>query len=92
MTSATGPARSQERADYKHEFDDGDHAALLERLRRIKGRAAVSGYQSDLYDQALADWRRIDDRQKGLTAGGLGAKRTESVYINYTAPQLILPF
>lgn len=66
--------RPQSGASYGHEFGEGDHAAPLERLRGIKGRAAVSGYRSDLYDQALADWRRVDDRAKGLTAGDLGAK------------------
>lgn len=42
--------RPQSGASYGHEFGDAAQVALLKRLREIKGRAAVSGYRSKLYD------------------------------------------
>lgn len=42
--------RPQSGASYGHEFSAGAHALLLARLKGIKGRAAVSGYRSELYD------------------------------------------
>lgn len=50
--------------DPKHSYDaemtDDDHHVLLARLRQCAGMAAVSGYRTALYDEALADWRRVE--------------------------------
>lgn len=41
---------------YGYEMSDADHRSLAATLGRIKGRAAVSGYHSALYDELYADW------------------------------------
>ena len=44
---------------YGYEMDDAEHAELAEALGRIRGRAVVSGYRTDLYDRLFADWKRV---------------------------------
>lgn len=64
--------------DYTHELDRGGHARLLERLRTLTGMVALSGYASDLYDEALHDWRRVE-----TAAIADGARpRTEVLWLN----------
>lgn len=46
--------------DYAHELTDDDHRALLVFLKTLKGKVVLSGYPSAIYDDALADWRRIE--------------------------------
>lgn len=41
---------------YGYEMSDEDHRALAAALGRIKGRAAVSGYRSTLYDELYSGW------------------------------------
>lgn len=70
------------RVRYAHEFDtEKDHAGLLEVLRGLKVPVLLSGYRSALYDQRLADWRRIDYRI--MTHGG---PRVESLWCNFPEP------
>lgn len=45
---------------YRHEMTDEDHVALLELLVELRGMIVLSGYRSDLYDEALAGWRRLE--------------------------------
>lgn len=63
---------------YTHELDEAGHVALLERLRTLAGMAVVSGYRSELYDNALTDWRRVEI---DAHADG-GVDRTEVVWMN----------
>jgi len=68
---------------YRHEMDEADHVALLERLRTIRGMAVVSGYPSALYDEALAGWLRVE-----TAALADGAKpRTEVLWISPRAAE-----
>lgn len=64
--------------DYAHELSDGDHADLLKFLRRLQGMVVLSGYASELYDDALSDWRRV---QTDALADG-ARKRVEVLWIN----------
>lgn len=64
--------------DYAHELTDDDHADLLAFLRGLAGMVVLSGYPSNLYDDALADWRRIE---RAALADG-AAKRIEVIWIN----------
>ncbi|MGE0232685.1 MAG: DNA adenine methylase [Flavobacteriaceae bacterium] len=64
--------------DYAHELTDGDHSELLVFLRGLAGMVILSGYPSALYDDALADWRRVE--RDALADGA--AKRTEVLWIN----------
>jgi DNA adenine methylase len=45
---------------YGHEMSDNDHIELSESLHRIKGRAVLSGYSSNLYDKIYSDWNKVD--------------------------------
>jgi DNA adenine methylase len=54
---------------------------LLETLRSIKGKAAVSGYRCDLYDTLLKDWRRIEAPVK--TCHSVKGLRAEVLWVNY---------
>ena len=76
--------------EYEHmEYSDDDHRALAELLSSIEGRAAVSGYRSDLYEEILPrsrGWRAIDDKDKGI-AGAVGRGRSgrqvETLWVNW---------
>ena len=45
---------------YRCELTQAQHVALLERLLAIQGMAVVAGYPSELYDDMLTGWRRIE--------------------------------
>jgi DNA adenine methylase len=63
---------------YKFEMDLTSHARLLEVLRQLSGMVVLSGYAHALYDQQLADWRRVE-----IAALADGARpRTEVLWIN----------
>lgn len=44
---------------YPLELSDADHRELADTLRRIKGMAIVSGYESPLYDELYAGWKKV---------------------------------
>jgi len=64
---------------YRHEMTDDDHAELLVFLRTLRGRVVLSGYPHPIYDDALADWRRIE---RQALADGARA-RTEVLWLNF---------
>ena len=66
---------------YGHEMTDGDHKELAKVLIGIKGKAAVSGYRSDLYDTIFKGWKRIDSPIKQTHS--IKKPRQESIWINY---------
>lgn len=46
--------------DYRHELTDEDHRRLAEMLHGLKGAVVLSGYDSDIYRDLYADWRRVE--------------------------------
>lgn len=44
---------------YQHNLSDDQHIELLDLLCQLKGMVAVSGKPSDLYDEHLPGWRKI---------------------------------
>jgi DNA adenine methylase len=64
--------------DYAHELTGEQHEQLLEALLRLRGVVVLSGYASDLYDDVLAGWHRI--QRKALADGA--RERTEVLWIN----------
>lgn len=66
-------------ADYAHEMTADQHASLLGFLRTLQGKVVVSGYPSDLYDNALQGWRRV--HRKALADGARA--RTEVLWMNW---------
>jgi DNA adenine methylase len=66
---------------YRHEMTDARHAELLALLCGIKGRAMVAGYASELYDDMLSGWQRLERRHYAGT--GTGAQpRMEILWIS----------
>lgn len=63
---------------YRHELSEADHVRLLDLLCELRGMVVLSGYPSQLYDDALTDWRRIE-----VPALADGARpRTEVLWLN----------
>ena len=71
---------------YVYEMSNEDHVELIELLRSVRGLVVLSGYRSDLYDDVLSDWIRLDDLEKTMTGGsrsGTTTLRRESVWCNF---------
>lgn len=66
---------------YWFEMGNTQHRELLSVILTLPCPVAVSGYASELYDDALADWRRITFT--GVTRGG---PATEVLWMNYPTP------
>jgi DNA adenine methylase len=66
---------------YAFEMNDREHAELAERLHKIKGRAAVSGYSCRLYDKIFKDWNRIEAPMK--LCHSTKKARQECLWVNY---------
>ena len=62
-------------------MSDADHEALAAVLRRIEGRALVSGCAGPLDDRLHAGWRRTDAPAR--TAHSVKAPRTETAWSDY---------
>ncbi|WP_157014878.1 DNA adenine methylase [Mesorhizobium xinjiangense] len=63
---------------YRHELSRDDHADLLSFLCGLEGMVALSGYPDPLYDDTLADWRRVE-----VKAFADGAReRVEVLWLN----------
>lgn len=69
-------------AAYGNEMSDWDHVQLGETLRRIKGRAVVSGYRTRLYDDLYQGWERVDAPKKICNSSK--GFRQESLWMNFT--------
>jgi DNA adenine methylase len=66
---------------YRHELEDDDHAELLAVLAELQGMVILSGYASELYEGALAGWRRFETQSRA-SAGRGTVLRTEVVWLN----------
>jgi DNA adenine methylase len=67
--------------DYAHEMTVEEHEALLDALRDMSGMVVLSGYPSEMYDDALNDWKRVE--RDALADGA--RKRREVLWINPAA-------
>lgn len=77
----TRALRSGGRGYYRHEMSNDDHRALLDVLLGLEGYVVLSGYPSDLYEQALAGWEQHTTGSR-ISAGRGTAVRTECVWLN----------
>lgn len=66
------------RQKYKYEYSDEDHRALIDTLRSVPAKVILSGYESELYNELLADWYKLSFQI--MTRGG---PRTEVLWMNY---------
>jgi DNA adenine methylase len=66
---------------YRHEMSEEDHDAMLATLSRLRGMVVISGYPSDLYEDRLKRWGRVE-----CAARADGARaRTEVLWLNPAA-------
>lgn len=69
---------------YAHEMSDADHIRLLDRIQKVEARVMLSGYDSKLYNETLAHWKRYEfDAVCSIASGQKKPKRTEVVWCNY---------
>lgn len=64
---------------YKHEMSDAEHEELLKLLLQSKAKIMISGYESKLYNDYLAGWKKL----QFLSCAEHGKPRTETVWMNY---------
>lgn len=69
------------RGGYRHELDDAAHLRLIDCLRSLQGMVVLSGYESDLYREALHGWKQRSTTARISSGRGTGI-RTEVVWIN----------
>lgn len=74
---------------YRFEMDDEQHMQLLEIITRSRAKIILSGYQNNLYDRYLKDWK-TDSTMSQTTSTKMAL---ETIWMNYTPPyeQLRMP-
>jgi DNA adenine methylase len=78
------PTRTARKAYGAFEMSEADHRELLDRLRRVKGKAMLSGYPSVLYDKTLAGWSRHTFDIANHASGARAKDReTEVLWCNF---------
>ncbi|QAS52829.1 DNA adenine methylase [Halobacillus litoralis] len=70
-------------SSYRHEMTDQDHVELLEALKEHPGPCLLSGYENDLYNGLLGDWRK----EYMVAKAEAGASRNEVLWINPVAAE-----
>ncbi|TMR90054.1 DNA adenine methylase [Nonomuraea basaltis] len=67
---------------YVKEMDaDDQHVRLLELLNSCRGAIVLSGYRSQMYDELLSGWRRIDYRVRQASSDA-STVAVESIWVN----------
>ncbi|WP_409410393.1 DNA adenine methylase [Acinetobacter lactucae] len=69
---------------YRHEMSDQDHEELLKVLLELEGKVIVSGYPSEIYNDYLAKWKRVDTSAR-ISSGRGTDVRTECLWISPNA-------
>ena len=64
---------------YKHEMNNFDHVELVQFLKTVQGRVVLSGYDCELYNDNLSDWKRVEREARADKAG----IRTEVLWKNF---------
>lgn len=74
--------RRSQRPLYRYEMTEDDHRLLLAWATTLPCMVMISGYQSEMYDELLFDWRAISFEV--MTRGGVPA--TEWLWMNFPEP------
>jgi DNA adenine methylase len=60
------------------------HRELLDTVRRLQGKVMLSGYFSQMYDDALAGWQRHEfDLPNNAAGSGIKRRMTECLWCNF---------
>lgn len=73
---------TRRRGRYLCEMTEADHQRLLEVITSARGKVILSGYRSEVYDTALADWARIDIPTVNWASNTEREKRVECVWLS----------
>lgn len=73
---------------YGFELSDAEHEALAHTLKNVRGKVAISGYASDLYEDLYAGWTRVEAPSKQIHSSK--GERAEVLWVNYELPQAAL--
>lgn len=68
---------------YRHEMSDEQQRQLLKQVTKSKAKIVLSGYQSDLYDNALQGWHKDTAMIQTTSA----AMAEETIWMNYVSYQ-----
>lgn len=75
---------------YKSEMLDSDHEKLLDLLKNCQGKVAVSGYDNDLYNDHLSNWRKhtkeVIQNSYGLTRRSHRGARPQATEVLWIKP------
>ncbi len=66
----------------------GEHERLLKLLKKHSGKVVLSGYNSDLYNDTLDGWDKLEFE----TSAEQGKKRVEVIWANYTINEQLSMF
>ena len=69
---------------YKQEMTRGQHEELLDMLQKSKAKVLLSGYDSDLYNDALKEWHK---EKIWSAARNSGKKKQEVLWMNFEPMQ-----
>ncbi|HCT5330792.1 TPA: DNA adenine methylase [Klebsiella pneumoniae] len=78
--------RVQRNRYYAHEMTQEGHEQLLAVASTLQGMVMISGYDSELYSDMLASWKKVT-RTSRISAGRGTAIRTECLWLNSAAQQ-----
>ncbi|MGC4732756.1 DNA adenine methylase [Providencia hangzhouensis] len=67
---------------YNFELTAEQHHELLQALKSVAGMVAISGYESELYNDELSRWRKVTKESRISACRGTGT-RTECLWMNY---------
>ncbi|MFP4863533.1 DNA adenine methylase [Providencia rettgeri] len=67
---------------YNFEMTNEQHSELLQVIKSVSGKVAISGYNCDLYNNELSDWRKATKDARIYAGRGTGI-RTECLWMNY---------
>ncbi len=81
-----------DKSAYRYEMSNAEHRELAEVLRNVKGKVALSGYDSPLMNEMYGDWNRIEARPKkahstNTRSDNTMQDRVEVLWVNYEVPQ-----
>lgn len=60
---------------------DTQHVALAEALKNVRGKVAISGYASSLYEDLYVGWTRLEAPPR--TIHSTKDERVEVLWVNY---------
>lgn len=70
--------------EYKDIMSEQDHKLLLDRIVKSKANIMISGYDTALYNEILADWKKCEIK----THNSSGGIREECIWMNYSDNQM----